>query len=609
MSQGLSVSNLVNVTVSLTPSGVAELTFGVLMIAGDSNVINGTQRFRSYTAIGAVATDFGITAPEYLAAQLFFSQSPQPAQCMVGRWIAANTAALNDGGILSSTQQTLALWTAIASGGFDMTIDGAALTVTGLNFTAQTNLNGVASVITAGITSAGGTATCTWNGTNFVITSGTTGLGLQATGTVTFTGTTTANDTLTLNGRTITFVSSAPSTHQVLIGATSAATAANLQLYLNANAAADSDLNVATYSTLLSVLTITYGVVGTAGNSFAMSKSSTNITLSAADLAGGTVSSSVGFATSPASGTDISTMLQMTSGLAQALVPAFNSESPAACASALANASSTWYGLMFAALTSITDTQYVAVAAFIQAQTITRLFGATTQETGALSSLVTNDLGSQLQALGYSQSFTQYSSTNPYAVASLFGRAFSVNFQGTSTTICLMFKQEPGVTAEVLTPAQATTLQAKNINVFVAYVNGTFIIQFGVVANGQYIDTIQGVDWLQNAIQTAVFNVLYTTTTKIPQTDAGVTQITNSIGAACNEGVENGLIAGGTWNGPSFGQITTGQYLKTGFYIYAQSVALQPQANRAARICPPIQVAVKLAGAIQEVLIAVNVNQ
>ena len=248
------------------------------------------------------------------------------------------------------------------------------------------------------------------------------------------------------------------------------------------------------------------------------------------------------------------------------------------------------------------------VAANIEAQQITRTFGVTIQDTSVLSSLVTSDLASQLQSFGYNQSCTQYSSSNPYAIASFFGRAFSVDFTGQNTTITLMFKQEPGLAPEVLSESEAAVLISKNCNVFVEYENDTMILQKGVMASGQFFDTIQGTDWLQNAIQTAVYNVLYTSP-KVPQTDAGMNQITNAIGQACSQGVNNGLIAAGTWNGPSFGTLSTGQFLKAGFYIYATPLALQSQADRAARKAPPIQVAVKLAGAIQSVDILVDVNQ
>jgi hypothetical protein len=601
--QGLSVSNVVDVVVNLTPSGAAPLSFGVLMIAGDSPVINGTQRFQTFTNIDSVANEFGTTAPEYLAASLYFEQSPVPAQCMIGRWFSSAAAAQLDGGILSASQQMLANFTAISNGSFVIVIDGATHTLTGLNFTGVTNLNGVASIITTALSGP----TCTWNGENFVISSGTSGLGLQATGTVTFTGNPANNDTLTLNGQLITFVTGTPGANQVQIGATDTATAANLQYFLMNST--DADLVVASYSTTGLVLTITYNQVGTAGNSYSLAKSSSDLTLSGSDLSGGTVPSSVGYATTAGSGTDISTLLQLTAATAQALIPGFNAETPVQCAEALANLSTAWYGLMFASTVSISDTQNEAVAAFIEAQSqITRTFGITTQETSVLSALVTNDIASTLQALGYDQTFVQYSSTNPYAAASFFGRAFSVDFTQGNSTIILMFKQEPGVIAETLTQAQASVLQSKNCNVFVNYVNNTSILQYGTMASGQFFDTIQGIDWLQNLIQTNVYNVLYTNG-KVPQTDAGVNQITNAIAAACGQGVTNGFIAGGTWNGPSFGSLQQGTFLKAGYYIYAEPVAMQSEAARAARQCPPIQVAVKLAGGIQSVNILVQVNQ
>jgi hypothetical protein len=600
----LPVSNLVNVSVSLTPNGAAALSFGVLMIAGDSPVINGTQRFRSYSDITSVASDFGTTAPEYLAASLFFSQSPQPSTCMIGRWFSSAAAAQNDGGILSASQQTLANFTSISSGGFIISIDGTAHTLTGLNFTGCTNLNAVASTITAALPSG---VVCTWNGTNFVITSGTTGIGTNASGTVTFASNPSSGDTLTLNTQALTFETTVSGANQILLGSTATATAANLQAFLMAST--NALFTVASYSTSANVLSVTYNTVGTTGNAYALATSNSSaMTLSHATLQNGAPPSSVGYATSPLTGTDISSLLQLTSALSQALVPGFAAESPAACASALTLISPAWYGLMFAATATITNDQMLAVSALIESQPIKRVLGVTTQESGVLSSLITNDFASRAQAAGYNRTCTQYSSTNPYAIASFMGRAFSVDYTSQNTTITLMFKQEPGVTAENLSTAQAATLKAKNCNVFVNYVNNTMIIQYGVMASGQYFDVIQGTDWLQNAIQTNVYNVLYTTTTKIPQTDAGVNQITNAIGQSCGQGVTNGLVAPGIWNGPSFGEIVTGQFLKAGYYVYAQPIALQSQASRSARACPPIQVAVKLAGAIQSVSILVDVN-
>jgi len=243
-----------------------------------------------------------------------------------------------------------------------------------------------------------------------------------------------------------------------------------------------------------------------------------------------------------------------------------------------------------------------------------RIFGVTTQEGAALSATNSTDVASQLQALGYSRTFAMYSSSSPYACAAIFGDAFTTNFSGTNTLYTLKFDGVAGLVGENITESQASALNNKNCNVYVYYniSSGTgapiAILQQGTMANGTFFDVIHGTDWLQNAIQTAVFNLLYTIKTKIPQTDSGVTQIINVITGQLQQGVANALIAPGVWNGPPIGSIVTGQTLSTGYYVYAPPVATQSQAARAARQSPVIQACIKLAGAIHSVNVVLSVN-
>lgn len=488
----LPVSRLVRVNINLSPLAATNRSFGVLLIAGDSPVINPVERYRTYGTIGDVGEDFSITMPEYKAALLYFGQTPKPATLMISRYLSTASSGQLLGGILTSSQQTLANFTAITNGGFHVTVDGNVKSVTGLDFSGASNLNAVAGIIDTALAGA----SVIWNGAQFIVTSDTTG-----------------------------------------------------------------------------------------------------------------TSSSVSFGTAPVSGVDITTLFKWTSVLALPLVPGFASETPDAYAATMANLSAAWYGLMFAATTMPTDDQNVAVAGIIEAQDLTRIFGVTITDTGVLSSVVTNDLASRLMALGYDQSTTQYSSSSAYAIASLFGRAFSVNFAANRSTITLMYKQEPGVLPENLSTSQANVLEAKNCNVFASYVNNTMIIQYGTMASGAWFDEIHGVDWLQDQFQTACYNLMYTSTSKIPQTDAGMNQFVNAISAGCEAGINNGLIAPGVWNADGFGQLVTGQFLQDGYYIYAQPIALQSQSDRETRVGTPIQVAVKFAGAIQELDVILNVNQ
>src|SRR3569833_1300264 len=113
MPQGLPVSRLIDVTVNLSPVAAQFANFDSLLIIGDSDVINVADRIRSYGSITEVATDFGTTAPEYLAAVLFFEQVPEPAQLYIGRWAQAATHGLLLGGFLSASQKLMSAWTPI----------------------------------------------------------------------------------------------------------------------------------------------------------------------------------------------------------------------------------------------------------------------------------------------------------------------------------------------------------------------------------------------------------------------------------------------------------------------------------------------------------------
>lgn len=491
---GLSVSDVVKVSVVMSPKAAQTRNFGSLLILGDSSVIDTNERLRKYTSIESIAADFGTAAPEYKAAALYFGQTPQPSLCYVGKWAQAATAGMLRGAILTTAQQALANFTAITNGGMKITVDGVLKTVSALDMSGVTNLNGAASALQAKLTGC----TVAWDANNarFIIKSATTG-----------------------------------------------------------------------------------------------------------------AASAVAFAVAPSSGVDVSSLFGLKAADGGYTVDGVVAETALAGVQALAGKSNAWYGLMFAASAALSDDDVLAVAGFVEAAGVSRIYGHTTQATTALDGVVTTDIASKLKALGYKRSFTQYSGNSPYAVASIFGRAFTVDFQGSNTTITLKFKQEPGIAPESLTESQAAALQAKNCNVFVQYNNDTAILQEGVMANGYFFDEVHGTDWLQNDVQTDIYNLLYTSTTKIPQTDAGINRIISRISARLAQAVTNGMVAPGVWNAAGFGALQQGDTLSTGYYVYAPPVASQSQADREARKAPVIQCAIKLAGAVHSVNCIINVNR
>lgn len=479
----LPVSRVVNVAVEMSPTAAALRNFGSCLILGDSDIIDTDERIRLYSSISDIATDFGISSREYLAAQAFFSQSPQPTQVYIGRWAKSATAGRLRGRTLSSAEQDISLFTAITTGTLSLTIDGASKSMASIDLSAETNLNGVASQISSAL---GVSGSCAWTGERFVITSATTG---------------------------------------------------------------------------------------------------TSSTVATTDT--GTLSSLMGFAGSATS------------------VAGVAAESLASAITALLDYN-TWY--MVCVAPDASDDSIVEAAGLIEAASPSRMIGFTTQNSTEIDSTASSTLGSRLKGLGYNRTILVYSSDSPVAAASVFGRMATINFEGSNTTLTLKFKQLPGVTVENLRSSQAEALKSHNVNAFCAYQNDTSILQEGITSGGWFIDETHGLDWLQNRVETDLWNLLYTSK-KVGQDESGATAIVSCVNKSLEQGVTNGLIAPGVWNGDAFGALESGDTLSTGYYVYIQPFDEQSQSDREARKAPPIQIAVKLKGAVHFINVTITVNR
>lgn len=260
-----------------------------------------------------------------------------------------------------------------------------------------------------------------------------------------------------------------------------------------------------------------------------------------------------------------------------------------------------WYGFTFTAET--TEAQLKEGMAWAEARV--KIFGYTTSASNVQDSAQTNDIATFAKSNLYRRSFGIWDDNDAYAVVSAMARAFVVNFNEQNSTLTLKFKTLPGNTPVSITESQRLALTGKNINYY-SYFGDSAMLAEGVMGSGTFFDEVHGLDWLQNAIETNVFGYLYTRTTKVVQTDKGVASIVQQVEKALQQGVNNGLLAAGTWNGMDLGEVKSGDFLPKGFYTYAQPVADQNLSDRQARKAPPIQVIAKGAGAIHFVDISVT---
>jgi hypothetical protein len=84
----LSLSNIVDITVQVSPAAASVNSFNVGLFIGPSGVIpsyGANSRVRFYTSTSAMLTDgFNVDDPEYIAAQIYFSQTQPAFQIAIG---------------------------------------------------------------------------------------------------------------------------------------------------------------------------------------------------------------------------------------------------------------------------------------------------------------------------------------------------------------------------------------------------------------------------------------------------------------------------------------------------------------------------------------------
>lgn len=173
-----SASRWVNISILLASVAGAGTGPSIPLLVGSSTRLPVSSPLRVYSSLSGVASDFQTTDPEYIAAQVFFAQTPCAATLWIGRKFASATAAQLACGALTATQQTISRFTAIGStGSCYITLDGVQRTLSGINLSAVASMDNVATAITAVLNAAVAGAACTWSASTsqFLITGATTG--------------------------------------------------------------------------------------------------------------------------------------------------------------------------------------------------------------------------------------------------------------------------------------------------------------------------------------------------------------------------------------------------------------------------------------------------
>lgn len=265
-----------------------------------------------------------------------------------------------------------------------------------------------------------------------------------------------------------------------------------------------------------------------------------------------------------------------------------------------------YFGILSAQLESQADT--LAAAAVVQAMTAILLIAQTSSasiQTGGTIDLLRSGDFTQTRGLYYG------GTTNAALAysAAYAGRGFSVVFSASNSTLDMNGKQLGTIQPDpTMTPTLFAEAQAAGADVYASLQGFSCVVSSGT---NDFFDNQYNLQWFVSAIQVAGFDYLVSAGNKIPQTEEGMDGLKAAYIDVCQQAVSNQYVAPGTWNSPTtFGNqvLFFTNISQFGYYVYSTPIAQQLESVRLTRAAPPVQIAIKLAGAINTstVIIAVN---
>jgi hypothetical protein len=273
----------------------------------------------------------------------------------------------------------------------------------------------------------------------------------------------------------------------------------------------------------------------------------------------------------------------------------------------------------FGILSAEVELQAVGLAAAAVVQTMNKMLFLTsfTQAdvaSGGYFDLIRSGGFTQTRCLPYFETNSSSQPTTSLGYAAAYAALLlSVNFNGSLTAINMNLKSLTGVQPDPSTsPTLLNLCQSAGADVYFAFAvpQGTI---GKVICSGanDYSDNQFNLQWLVTSCGVSGFNYLAQTSTKVPQTEAGMTGFKGSQRVVCEQAVTNGFLAPGTWTNPTtFGNQTLfyQNIAQRGYYIFSSPISQQLPTVRAARQSPLIQIAIQYAGAVNKGSAVIYVN-
>ncbi len=539
----MALSDFIQIQISIDSIGIARAGFGIPLIPSANATF--PERVRFYADIDAVAADWAAGTPERLAATNMFDQDNKPVLIAIGRCALKPTL-----------QYTTVVATLANSTHYQARLRGPGVTDTTVNITSGS------SATLASVTDQIVTAVNAVVGKNF---------------TATFTPLVFADDTFTAATTDI----CTDVAHGLLTGDGPFQLTSSGTLPAGLSPATDYWIIRLDADTFKFTTSLAFALAGTPVVDISGTGSGTHTISDTVN----TVSPAIGFhTTGNTAGAWFALEVLDSSGLPTSnavamLSNAITHADPGVATDydAIAAESSAWYALytLYNSKACILGT-----AAWTEGQP--RIYVADTCDSACITTIAGNgDVMDTAKGLSYSRTLIEYHpSQYDFLGAALEGQVLPLD-PGSETWA---FKSNlSGVRGVNLTATHRVNLRAKNGNTYEPQTPDVTWTWDGKSADGEFIDTIRGLDFLRDDVTKSIATVL-ANNPKVPYTDGGVVTLANELEGAFARAVAAGILSDNP--APQF---------------VVPRVATQSSANRRARKFAGLKGSGTLAGAVQDV--------
>lgn len=245
---------------------------------------------------------------------------------------------------------------------------------------------------------------------------------------------------------------------------------------------------------------------------------------------------------------------------------------------------------------SIEDDAVESASDYIQG--LDKLFhhaGASPHDVAGIGKIIADKSNRKTRYKVYTQGVDQAKIMN----AAYVGRGHCVNFNGSQTSMTMNLKALSTIEPDTgINQSLYNQAEIYGVDLYVSFDGVPSVFSTG---GNDYFDNVYNDLALKFALETAGFNFLRQTGTKIPQTENGMNGLKSAYAQVCERFTNAGAIAPGVWgSSDTFGDPTIfrNNIETRGYYVYSMPIVQQSSVERQSRRAPLVQIAIKRSGAI-----------